>query len=157
METFLVTDEVYHLVIGDLNRARQFLEKLQATTRAPGNKCAREALTLAAIVSYCRPFHKSRNADEQWCVWLPKEFADALPEKYQRFHKKLLEERDQVWAHTDWVQHEPHPLRTGDGTSVIVSRNPWTPMNETEIARFVSLLDEVDARVQLQSSASRNG
>jgi hypothetical protein len=151
---FLVSDEVYHLVTGDLNRARQLLEKLRATVRAPENKIVREALTLAAVVSYCRPFHKSRDADKRWHMWLSKEFVDALPEKCQRFHKKLLDERNEAWAHTDWKQHEPRLLRMDGGTSAVVSRNPWIPMDEAEIAGFVSLLDEVDAHVQLLSRTS---
>src|SRR6185312_810969 len=92
--------EIYHLVLGDLNHASQFLEKLQATVRAPENKIVREALTLAAVVSYCRPFHKSRDADEHRCRWLPGEFVDALPQECQRFHKRLFgRARSDLGAH----------------------------------------------------------
>jgi hypothetical protein len=151
VKIFLVTDEAYHPVTGDLNRARQFLEKLQATTSAPENKIVREALTLAAVVSYCRPFHRSNDANEQSCIWLPQNLVKSLPEKHQRLHKKLWTERNQAWAHTDWKQHEPHLTRINESTSVVVSRNPWTPMDDVEIDEFVSLLDDVGTRVQPRS------
>jgi len=148
-----VTNEEYALIGRDLMRARQFLTALRATSDARDQKVIREALTLAAIVSYCRPFKTSRDADDQKRPWIPRELVKDLPEECQQAHHRFVQARDQAWAHTDWAAHTPVSYEEPDGLPSVLSRNPWVPMSPREIDDFASLLGEVDARIQPVSVA----
>ena len=71
--------------------ARIFLEQIlegQMALTYP----VRKALSIAALVTYCRPF-KQREA-----VRLP---GDVIPAKYHDLHDSLIEMRDKVVAHRD--------------------------------------------------------
>jgi hypothetical protein len=147
-----VNDEEYALIGADLMRARQFLTTLRSASDARDQKVIREALTLAAIVSYCRPFKTSRDAAGQRRPWIPKDLVDDLPEECQRAHDRFVQARDQAWAHTDWAAHTPRSYGGPDGFPSVVSRNPWVPMSRLEIDAFEALLQEVDARIQPSSA-----
>ena len=145
-----VTNEEYALIGGNLMRARQFLTALRATSDARDQKVIREALTLAAIVSYCRPFKTSRDAEGQKRPWIPPELIKDLPEQCQRTHNRCVRARNQAWAHTDWAAHTPRSCEERGEFPSVLSRNPWVPMSPPEIDEFESLLREVDVRVHLR-------
>ncbi len=148
MFVLTVTNEEYALIGADPMRARQFLAALRAASGARDQKVIREALTLAAIVSYCRPFKTSRDADGQKRSWIPRELVDDLPEECQRVHNRFVQVRDQAGAHTDWVAHTPQSREEPGAVPIVISRNPWVPLEPSETDEFGRLLDEVDARVQ---------
>lgn len=144
-----VTKQEYALIFGDLMRARRYLTALKATPKNQESRLMREALTLAAIVSYCRPFKFSYNAAGKRCAWIPAEVVNDLAADKRVLHARLNRARDQAWAHTDWAAHTPHSNTKDDGDSLlVVSRNPWIPLEEAEIEEFESLLTEVEARIQ---------
>lgn len=151
MFVLTVTNEEYALIGADLMRARQFLTALRAASDASDQKVICEALTLAAIVSYCRPFKTSRDANGQKRPWIPRELVEDLPTGCQDAHKRFVQERDQAWAHTDWAAHTPRSYQELDGFPSVLSRNPWGSLSSLEIAEFESLVREVDARVHPSS------
>lgn len=148
-----MTNEEYALIAGDLTRAGRFLHALESGADADVGKVIREALTLAAIVSYCRPFIASFDAGGQRRLWIPQELVDDLPAVCRTLHKRLLEARHQAWAHTDWKAHTPRSYSDRAGVPVVVSRNPWVAMSPSEIAEFQKLLREVDIRLRPSSAA----
>lgn len=129
-------------------RARAFLRALQGLDSASADRVVREALTLSAIVAYCRPFVTSYDANRDRRRWIPEELAAELPVSSQRLHARILEERKQAWAHTDWVAHEPRGHTNLEGVPVVVSRNPWAAFEANETREFLQLIDEVDGRLQ---------
>lgn len=149
-----VTNEEYSLIAADLMRARQFLRALRASSDVRNPRVIREALTLAAIVSYCRPFKMSRDADGCWRRWIPPELIKDLPEECKQAHGRFVQTRDRAWAHTDWEAHSPVSYDEPDGLPSVLSRNPWAPMGSCEIDALEFLLNEVDKRIQSVSMRS---
>ncbi|MFI5366941.1 MAG: hypothetical protein ACHQ4J_15105 [Candidatus Binatia bacterium] len=153
MNVFTHSDEEDSLIAGDLMRARQFLGALKTIEKSRQSKVIRETLTLASIVSYCRPFmtsfvDASRNKRRKR-RWIPAELVDDLPDGLGQLHAQIVEARNQAWAHTDWIAHTP---RLGSGG--VMSRNPWVPLEAAALAQFVALVDEVLARLQPASAVS---
>jgi hypothetical protein len=150
MAVFTLNDEVDSLVAGDLMRARQFLRALETTGKSRQTKIIREALTLASIVSYCRPFMTNFDASGRKRRWIPGRLLKDLPPRLRSVHKRIVAARNQAWAHTDWSEHSPTALAGGG----VVSRNPWIPLDEPEVAEFATLVGEVLARLQPRSAVS---
>jgi hypothetical protein len=141
------TNAEYALIAGDLMRAREFLGALRDC--GPNHsKVIREALTLAAIVAYCRPFKPSYNAADQKRRWIPQELIDDLPVARRSIHERMVWARDKAWAHTDWAAHTPRSCEEPGVVPVVLSRNPWVPLSPSEIDELEHLVDEVDAPVK---------
>jgi hypothetical protein len=149
MNVFTLNDEVDSLVAGDLMRARQFLRALETTERSRQTKIIREALTLASIISYCRPFMRSLDASGRKRRWIPPKLLKDLPAELRSVHNRIVAARNQAWAHTDWSEHTP-AARAGS----VVSRNPWIPLDDRDVGKFATLVGEVLARVQPRSAVS---
>lgn len=157
MATFQVTDEDYSLIAADLFRAERYLSRLKEAESANEDRMVREALTMAAIVSYCRPFMKSKDAESKERRWVPKELVKDLPAECQATHRKLEDYRNQARAHTDWRAHQPKFISSGNTDilpSLIFSRDPWVPLSHEEISAFERLLQEVNGRIVPSSVAS---
>jgi len=152
MRVFAVNEKEYALITADLMRADRFLRVLDATDPAGDGKVVREAPTLAAIVSYCRPFKTSRDAAGWRRRWIPQGLVHDPPSGLRTFHGHLVKNRDQGWAHADWAAHTPRSYPGDTDIPVAVSRNPWVPMTHSEIAQFQQLVHEVDHRLQPRSA-----
>ena len=153
MTVFTVTDEEYALISADLMRVQMYLTARGAADDTRDRKVIREALTLAAIVSYCRPFTPGRDAKRKFRHRIPAQLVEDLPSEHQRTHNRLLKARNQAWAHTDWAAHTPHGYSDDTGAFAVLSRNPWVSLDPSEIAEFEGLLREVNARLQPTSAA----
>lgn len=137
----------WSLITTDLNHARQFLWTLQKVAASDFDSVViREALTLSAIVAYCRPFKTSRNEEKAWKRWIPKELVDDLPDELRQLHNQLMLDRDQAWAHTDWEAHRPAVSEMSGGFE-IRSRNVWVPLDQSLITPFLKLIYEVETRL----------
>ncbi|MFZ1059899.1 MAG: hypothetical protein WAP47_12000 [Candidatus Rokuibacteriota bacterium] len=104
MKQFKVTPAEYDVIRTDLNRAKKYLDLLEKE-KADGASVAsiREALSLAAVVAYIRPFTPCNRKDGSGKRkrWIPEGLVADLPPDFQRLHTKLQEDRDRTWAHTD--------------------------------------------------------
>lgn len=148
MLVYELEDREYALVAADLRHARLFLEALTTKPAIREEKVITEALTLAAVVSYCRPFSMSRDASGKRRQWVPKELLQSLPARCRAFHERLLASRNQAWAHTDWAVHNPCVHSRGPLPPSVLSRNPWVPLESPEIEQFLNLIGEIDGRLQ---------
>jgi hypothetical protein len=158
MATFPATDEQYALIGADLIRAERYLSRLKQAEAAGEDSTVREALTMAAIVSYCRPFKWSRDEVSAKKRWIPDALVKDLPDGCQTVHAKLEAHRDQAWAHTDWMAHQPRRVSSSDAEDLpplVISRNPWVPLSSDEIFAFERLLREVNARI-VPNSVGKN-
>jgi hypothetical protein len=101
-----------------------------------------EAIFIAAIVTYCRPFKHSRSKDNAD----PKLDRDSLsvfhdsPELLA-LHKRLEERRDKVIAHGDWEYHNTELI--GDaGKTGVLRRAAIPPITHgIDVAAFLELTD----------------
>ena len=104
MKQFKVTPAEYEIIRTDLSRAKKYLDLLEKE-KADGASGAsiREALSLAAVVAYIRPFTPCNRKDGSGKrrPWIPKGLIADLPADFQRLHARLQEDRDRTWAHTD--------------------------------------------------------
>ena len=135
-------------IAGDMMKARQYLNALES---AGSGTLVAEALTLAAIVSYCRPFLSSFVAANARTAWLPKQWIDKLPSEFRRTHDRLVTARHQAWAHTDYSAHIAH---SNARSAFVISHNPWAPLSPSQIAEFHELIDEIDRRLEIEREAS---
>ncbi len=151
--TFRLAIEEWALVTNDLHEARGFLWKLQTVDSDDYDSwTVRRALTMSAIVAYCRPFKTSRDADNKRKPWVPSELIDDLPEALRGFHEQAIRARDQEWAHTDWEAHTPK-VSVEEKCYRITSRNPWVSLNKREIERFLELILEIEKRLPIPPSS----
>lgn len=134
------------LLTTDLDRAKRYLGELATTGEAKADKVIREALTLAAIVAYCRPFTSSNDANGKRRSLAPPSLAESLPDNLKRLHNRIKKQRNQAWAHTDWCAHDPksYPSCIGD---IVISRNPWVAFTPLEVSEFLGLVEAVNQRV----------
>ncbi len=155
MTILTLGDEDDSLVAADLMRCGQFLSALEVAGTSRESKVVREALTLAAIVSYCRPFLRSFDGSGKRRPWIPEELVNDLPAPLQAVHRRIIASRNEAWAHTDWKAHSPQAT-PGDGrVDGVISRNPWVPLEPREISEFKTLRAEVMSR--LQPASIRDG
>jgi hypothetical protein len=123
--------------------ARRYLRALEDSR---SDKVVAGALTLAAIVAYCRPFKVSFDAARKRRTWIP-QWVDDLSPRSRCTHERLVTARDQAWAHTDWGAHTP---RADPSSLLVVSRDPWVPMDREQVVEFDRLLDEIDTRLEVE-------
>jgi hypothetical protein len=65
----------------------------------------REAFNTSLIISYCRPFHGSKDRAGLWEARLNLDLI-ALNAAERALHQKVDEKRDQAYAHSDAIEHE---------------------------------------------------
>ena len=129
-----LTEEERSTVMADLKQAERFLELLAQEKAAtpPGPAALREALSLAAVVSYWRPFASGRPSGGKW---LSKDVI-STPELRQ-FHTELDVLRNKVWAHTTGKSHQ-----RAKG-----NREIWSSLARVVIPKFCDLIHEVKSSV----------
>ena len=127
-ETLRLANRVF-LTFKDMTYASSYLEAHKALEENYLDKNTTEyvdlgeAVLIAAVVTYCRPFKRSRS----------REFADGLLDpnqiglfesknELQALHDRLLELRDQAIAHADWTHHSTEVLETSEKS--VLRRSP---------------------------------
>src|SRR6185295_13761428 len=102
MKKFPVGKEAFRAITGDLNRSLEYLCLLEAAKSDPFSSTAtRDAFTLAAVVTYCRPFTKLRRRDGKKRASMPKDLINDLSPDFQELQKKMRIDRNQMWSHPD--------------------------------------------------------
>lgn len=84
-----------------------------------------EAVLIATIVTYCRPFKRSRSAGFADAALNPEDiglFDDASD--LRKCHEQLLTLRDQAIAHSDWTHHSTKLLEANEHTVLRGSPRP---------------------------------
>jgi hypothetical protein len=102
-----------------------------------------EALSLAAVVSYCRPFTSNyRISGGKKPSWIPKAkgFVKTLPDDLPTFHDWIETLRNETWAHT------AEPAFKGN----LIQSIP-----EALIPKFKALIQAVRDRLQVNESPGK--
>ena len=63
------------------------------------------AFNTSLIISYSRPFHKNREGSGLPYARLTSDLAD-LNDAELAFHQRIIDKRDQAYAHSDAIEHE---------------------------------------------------
>ena len=134
----------------DLEDVRSFLDlllPLSPRTELAQHGVVRNALMSALIVSYGRPFARS-HSDGHTARQLPADLIDGLSESQRNTHKRLLELRNEEFAHTD---PEPVDLRViwevrdkGFRFPVPVSNVTRIGLSDSELGEVRELLNYID-------------
>jgi hypothetical protein len=146
---FVLPATEWALVKSDFCEARDYLTTLQQLC-LPASQVMilRKALTLAAIVAYSRPFKVSRNREEKRKVWMPDQLVKELPSHLAALHHKLINDRDQAWAHSDWNTHKPQAWRIGRDYE-IKTEDARPTLDDASIASFLKLISEIEERLSV--------
>ena len=87
----------------DLNQAhecaRQILQRDLYSSREPSDRALMSCLLTALVITYARPFMKSRG--KAMLPKLPSEYLELLSEEQKKLHKNLIDLRNQTQAHSD--------------------------------------------------------
>ena len=87
----------------DLNQAhecaRQILRRDLYSSQDPSDRALINCLLTALVVSYARPFMKSRG--KTMLPKLPSGYLEVLSEEQKKLHKNLVDLRNQTQAHSD--------------------------------------------------------
>jgi hypothetical protein len=84
-----------------------------------------EAALIAVVVTYCRPFKRSRSKDFATAVLNPKHIGLFEGKNdLEQLHSRLLELRDQAIAHADWIHHSTAVLEATENTVLRSSPRP---------------------------------
>lgn len=124
----------------DLEQCQNFLQQI---THQKYGSVTYEALLIAAIVFYARPFSNNErdnnaNADSK----IKDEVLNQLTSGEHELHAKLLTLRNKAVAHAEWTYHP-----TGVSENGIIKSMPFSIWNHfqdsSEIAAFSSLVGKV--------------
>ena len=136
MNHFTVTQAELQFIKSDLNRAKKYLRFLELEKDKPGSAASvREALSLAAVVAYNRPFtscHRAGGGSKR--PWIPSGLVNDIPTKFHELHKGLRKQRNEIWAHTDGNAFD--------------TTNPIKVLPRTVIPYFHQLIKEVMGRLR---------
>jgi hypothetical protein len=114
----------------DMDQAAAAAEALLAE-RHNGSLC--RALETAIAVCYARPFSESNRIGSVGNRWIPKDSAE------RRLHRRLIELRDQVYAHTDETDaREIIDVGALFGDESAFAEQ-WRPVDRTVLPRIVAL------------------
>ena len=120
----------------DFEEAESYLQALRAR-RLP---VLRQALLVAAVVSYCRPFTQNEGpiearATPQLSVGLSKLFSSAEKE----LHERLLTLRHQALAHSSYTRR-PVGRVSGSSRGFVMARRPFDILSEQLDTKLFSTL-----------------
>jgi hypothetical protein len=130
----------YSIALFDLTKALEFATEAK---RHPANSLVHEALLLAAIVSYCRPFSGNEKApDAPATSRLSVDAFGELGDSDREIHARCEILRNKALAHSEF---EFNPTRLDTDTGLIVSR-PFSLFVQTQgfdLEAFVRLIEKL--------------
>lgn len=102
-------------------------------------------LQTAMIVAYIRPFSGNKpTIDTEQRPGLP--LKEKLPPDLWDLHERLLERRNQVFAHTDAAARDLEVIVKdlgGEATVLPISNNPFVMSSKGELLNFIALVEQV--------------
>ena len=100
-----------NMFLFDFNDARRFAQYIlkrkwpRVMNSKSGSGLVHLAFNTSLIISYSRPFHKSREGAGLPRARLNPDVA-VLNDAERAFHQRVLDNRDQAYAHSDAIEHE---------------------------------------------------
>ena len=136
--------ERLYVSAGDFSLAKQYAEHLlkKGWHAAPYERrgtiyMQQSAFTTALIVSYARPFTKSKG----WPKF-PQEFI-AYDESANQLHKKIMDLRHQVYAHSDSTNYSIRPFKVSDSIISDIIAEPFRRLTANECKLLVGMIDNI--------------
>ena len=132
-----------NMFLFDLQQARRFaqyiLRRKWPKVIDPQSRLGlvREAFNTSLIISYCRPFHGSREGQGLPDARLNLDLVE-LNDAERAFHQKVLDKRDQAYAHSDAIAHE---IEGWDYSgSMVQFYNLIYPLTDDEIRMLAAMI-----------------
>lgn len=110
-----------------------------------GFECAnhQEAILIAAIVTYCRPFKRSRSIGKADKLIKPEEIGLFEGQKrFEQLHSVPLNLRDKAVAHGDWDYHQTELVDANESSVLRKSPRPFYGQG-VSISEFIALVKHV--------------
>lgn len=110
-------------------------------------------LQTAVIVTYCRPFSRNFERDHT-AATLDDSFLDVYSERERAFHSRLIDLRNQIFAHTD---SEARDLKistselAGQTIAWPRSHNPYAVMGQEELRTLKMMLKKLRGAISEKS------
>src|SRR5258706_6811745 len=138
------------LAFEDMQDAKRYLaavEELSVSDQLSGTSAHyyhREAIFVAVVVTYCRPFKKSQTLGNADRFLDPKALGlFATRPDLEALHNELITHRDKVAAHADWEYHNTE-LLSRDASGAIHRKSPRPSfMLGIAVPRICELVDYV--------------
>jgi hypothetical protein len=142
MKAFGVTKKEFQVITADLKKSSKYcglLEQAKANPQGAPSPSTNEALSLAMVVAYCRPFtpcdRRNHRTKDKKSPWIPKGLVAQLPdEELRRLHAWVMKLRHKTWAHSD-----------EDEFKNLIQAYP-----KAKIGEFKRLLREVQGLLQIE-------
>ena len=103
------------------------------------------AFNTALIVSYSRPFGTNRGKVTRRRS-LSDTVLNSLTDSESRLHQLVLDCRDQEYAHSDLASYDMSIFSSFSGIDIPISRNPFIPLDKTQINNLVSIIEKLVTR-----------
>ena len=111
----------------DFFEARDFAREIPGTGNpADARDLFRLALTIAAVIAYCRPFNS--RGDDETDGRLSEKYRGALLENERQLHDEILALRNQVYAHSDAKTREIEVLTATVGDQELQVPGLYNPV-----------------------------
>lgn len=110
-------------------------------------------LQTAMIVTYCRPFSRNFERDHT-AATLDDSFLDVYSERERAFHSRLLDLRNQIFAHTDSEARDLKISTSELGGQTIAwprSHNPYPVMEQEELETLKTMLEKLRGAISEKS------
>ncbi|MDH5180299.1 MAG: hypothetical protein OEZ39_13400 [Gammaproteobacteria bacterium] len=141
--------ERLYVSLNDLHMAKQYAEWLikKGWHSAPYERrgsiyMQQSAFTTSLIVSYCRPFTKSKGWPK-----LPSEFVVYSAEE-SVLHRKIMDLRHQVYAHSDSEKYSIRPWKISEDVFTDIVGEPFRRVSADECAKLVKMIAGVSKRIR---------
>lgn len=128
----------------NLISSEDFLEAvgyLKALERSASDKTVYSALLIAAMISYCRPFTNNQG-NQMSNPSVSQKFVDHLEHDEKKLHRKLMELRNKVFAHSDF---DAKPCQRMPG-GVAVMKDVDILKENINIKLFLKIADSMAAK-----------
>lgn len=101
------------------------------------------AITTAIVVSYSRPFSSNKNSPSATST-LPLKVLRQYDPKERDLHKKIIEYRNQIYAHSEGEVWEIQ-LSKMDGSELVGTRviDPYVSFSKEEILLLLKMIDKI--------------
>lgn len=119
MDTLDISLERYYLVVSDLKLAKKIadhiLRKRLHEKGGEQTQLIHRALNLSMIVSYCRPFTRNVDGEPKELVGSPLHYLvkSVLGKELSAFHREIMMQRNNVYAHSPSGKRFPFPPKKG--------------------------------------------
>lgn len=98
------------------------------------------AFSMAIVVAYSRPFHRSMDRNGEYDGPLPQTLLGCLTRTQSAVHERLLLIRNKEFAHSDAARHQIQVVGFA-GTPGVIKRQPFVPLPEFDVRTMMEIIE----------------